>query len=168
MRPLVICGSQRFKEELDSFVRYLQHKGVVVSYPNFKHHRKRFIEKPEEQRLKCASYKAKVPGMVHTHLQKIREMGTLGGVCLIFNPLPKAGQKSPNGYIGKNTTGEIFYANAFNVLTIMLRPHEDESIMSLVPRNDRGRIFAIQHPKLDPADWDAVWHKWLKGWLNGK
>ena len=48
----------------------------------------------------------------------------------------------------------------------MLRPNEEESIMALVPRNDKDRIFVIKHPKADPMDYDCVWEEWLKGWLR--
>ena len=82
----MICGSQRFKEELDAFVRFLRKSGVVVNFPNFLYHRKRQIALPEKVRLRSSAYKVKIPGMVLGHLDKIKQVGNMGGICLIFNP----------------------------------------------------------------------------------
>ena len=146
MRPIVICCSQRFKEEIKIFVRFLQKRGVLVNAPNFRNQRRKIIMLPEFWRMKSPERRAKVPGMVLTHLHKIREIGVMGGLCLIYNPLPnkEKKQKLPNGYIGNNTLGEIFAAHTDGILTLMMRPHEEECIMALVPRDHKERIFALQ------------------------
>lgn len=166
-RPLVICCSQRFKEELDSFVRYLKKRGVEVAYPNFRRHRKSLIHKSEQDRLRSESYKAKISGMVLSHLQRIRETALRGGICLIFNPSPHKGQRRKYGYIGFNTMGEIFYSNANNVPVLMLKPHEEGCIMALTGQIDPSRIFSTEHPKASSEDWDYVWNHWLKEQLGG-
>jgi hypothetical protein len=166
-RPLVICCSQRFKEELDSFVRFLKKRGVEVAYPNFRRHRKSLIHQPEQVRLRSESYKVKISGMVLSHLQRIRETAKRGGLCLIFNPKADKGQRKKYGYIGLNTTGEIFYSNANDVTVLMLRPHEEACIMALTAQIDPARIFSTQHPKASCEDWDYIWNHWLKEHLGG-
>ena len=170
MRPIVICCSHRFKEEIKIFVRFLQKRGVLVNAPNFRNQRRKIIMLPEFYRMKSPERRAKVPGMVLTHLHKIQEVGNMGGLCLIYNPLPnkEKKQKLPSGYIGNNTLGEIFGAKTMKILTIMMRPNEEECIMALVPRDHKERIFALQFPKADPLDHDFVWEHWLRRWLNGQ
>ena len=52
MRPIVICCSQRFKEEIKIFVRFLQKRGVLVNAPNFRNQRRKIIMLPEFYRMK--------------------------------------------------------------------------------------------------------------------
>lgn len=164
-RSLVICCSQRFKAELDAFVPFLEKRKKLVFYPNFRHHRKDFIRKPEHKRLEVASYKAKVPGLSQEHFDKLDQIKTLGGICLIFNPRPLNGQKKKFGYIGSNTQGEVGYCRGIKLPVIMLKPNEEEWIMTVACHSDRRRIFTTEHPKKDPMDFDAV-YTWLKRWLQ--
>lgn len=167
MRPLVICGSQRFKTELDRFVLFLEKRGVQVFRPNFKHHRKRFSQKREELRLRSTSYRAKVPGLVWAHFNNLDLVKSLSGICLIFNPRPLKEQRKKYGYIGSNTQGEIGYAGGLKMPVIFLRPHEEKWIMTIAHENDRNRIFSLKHSKSNALDFDFVWQNWLKGWLDG-
>lgn len=168
MRPLIISCSQRTKPLLDDFVPFLEKRGVTVLYPNFKHHRKSMIVKSEVERLESRSYELKIPGMVRAHFKRIKEAKSLGGIGLIFNPVPGHGQKAPNGYIGSNTSGEIGAMEVLDMIVLFLRPHEERWIMEVAQYPpDKRRIFTLFCPKDDPTDWDSVWNKWLKGWLNG-
>lgn len=165
MRPLVICSSQRFKLELDSFLRFLEKKGVLVFAPNFAYHRRKFIAKSEEQRLKSRVYRSKIPGMVYSHWDKLDEIKGWGGICLIFNLRPDGSQGRKFGYIGFNTTMELGYCKAIKLPLIYLRPHHEECAMAIVHYTDKKRIFTLKYPKADPMDFDFLWEKWLKGWL---
>lgn len=168
MRPLAICGSQRFKEHLEKFSLFLEKRGVVVFAPNFKHHRKRFVRKSEESRLKSQSYKTKVPGLVWAHFNNLDLVKSLGGICLIFNPLPMNEQKKIYGYIGSNTQGELGYCGGLKMPVIFLKLHSEEWMMTLAHRNDRGRIFTLKYPKRDPLDFEFLWDNWLKKWLGDR
>lgn len=165
MRPVVICCSQRFKDEVDGFVEFLRRRKILVLYPNFRHHRKKFICKPELQRLKSYLYKNKVPGLVRAHFSQIDQCASMGGVCLVFNPLPFNGQRKKFGYIGSNTQAEIGYANALSILVLLIKPHEEEWILTVVHANDRRRVFTLAHPKANPSDFDAI-YRWLQEWLQ--
>jgi len=166
MRPLVLCGSQRFKNEFESFVAFLRKKGVFVLTPNFRGHSQKMISKKEEERLKTPTYRNKVPGLVLAHFAQISQVHSMGGVCMIFNPLPGGKQGQEHGYIGSNTQAEIGYACAKQMPIILLKPHEEEWIMSVAHSgNDKNRVFTMAHPKASPADWHSV-YKWLQKWLN--
>ena len=164
MRPLVICASQRFKEPLDAFTPFLQKRGVLVFGPNFRRHRRSSIQKPEHLRLKSLTYKAKVPGMVRAHFDNLDVVKGRGGACLIFNPAPH-NQSSQYGYIGSNTQGEIGYAAAIHLPVLLIKPHQEEWIMT-VAHHDHNHIFTMKHPKANSLDWDLMWDKWLKTWLQ--
>ena len=103
MKSVCICGSQRFKEEIEFFANKLKELGVpAVFEPEFKDRSRTFLELPEAERLSTSGeYRMKVPGLVHAHLQRIRE----ADVIYVFNP---------NGYIGINTTLEIGFAHGLN------------------------------------------------------
>ncbi|MEK7640836.1 MAG: hypothetical protein AAB389_02470 [Patescibacteria group bacterium] len=164
-RPIVICCSQRFKEELQGFVNFLEKKGVLVFYPDFKFHRKKIIKKPERLRPKTSPRESS--GLVLTHLDKINEVGNMGGICLIFNPLPLEGQKREYGYVGDNTLGEVFHSHAKEIPTIMLKPTDKHCVMAIISKTERKRIFTVQCPKMKTSDHDAIWDNWLRKWLNG-
>lgn len=125
------------------------------------------IGKSEQERLKSRIYEAKVPGMVRAHLQRIRQAHDLGGIGLIFNPLPDKRQKKEYGYIGRNTTLEIGAMEYANMVVLFMRPHQDPSIREVSMLPDKSRTFSAAYPTADPLDYDKVWDVWLKGWLNG-
>ncbi len=167
MRPVVICCSQRFKEELYAFVKFLEKRGVLVHYPNFRYHSKTFIKKEENQRMKARGYKDKTPGLVRQHIDKIRKNAKQGGVCLIFNPLSKKRQKKKFGYIGSNTLLEMGVADGVDMTVLLLRPNEEPCTMVVAHGDDdHRRVFTMAFPKIDPIDFDSVWDKWLKRWLQ--
>lgn len=112
MKSVVICSSQRFKDEIKEFVKRLRALGVITVYePNFDRQKKEFVEKPESERLESKSYRDSVPGMVYAHLDRIDQ----GDVIFIFNK---------NGYVGVNTTGEMFYARALRKPIYALEPEK--------------------------------------------
>lgn len=166
MRPLVICGSQRFKQELDRFVEFLEKKRVLIFFPNFAYHRKKFIRKKEVSRLKSRTYKNKVPGMVYAHLDNLDDVKGMNGICLIFNPRPGKEQRKKFGYIGFNTNFEAGYCRGVKLPILLLRPHEEECMMTVVHANDHKRVFTLKYTKADPLDFDFLWDNWLKGWLE--
>lgn len=115
MKTVVICGSQRYKEEIASFSKRLRELGVpVVFEPNFARQRKKMLKQKESVRLRVRSYRDRVPAMVHEHFDRIRK----ADVCYIYNK---------NGYMGVNTTLELGFAHGKNMVIYALeteRPHE--------------------------------------------
>ncbi len=167
MRPLVICCTQRFKPELETFVAFLEKKGVLVFYPDFKRHRTDHIRKDEEERLESESYRDKVPGLVWAHFNNLDLVKSLCGICLIFNPLSKGRQKKETGYVGSNTQGEVGWAGGLKLPTIFLKPHNEKWMMTVAHEKDRKRVFTLAYPGKDPLeDLEFLWERWLKAWLG--
>lgn len=147
-------------------MNFLNSKGVFVLAPNFRYHKKKFIAKSENERLKSRGYKNKVPGLVMAHFAQISQVHSMGGVCLIFNPKNGDKQGKQHGYIGSNTQAEIGYACAKQMPLILLKPHEEEWINAVAHSNsDKRRIFTLAYPKGSPLDHDKV-YQWLLNWLN--
>jgi len=112
MRSVVICGSQRFKDEIAAFANDLRELGVpVVFEPNFRRQRKEMLTKDEKDRLKSQSYRERVPAMVHEHFNRIRK----ADVCYIYNK---------GGYLGINTTLELGFAHGKNMVIYALEPEK--------------------------------------------
>ncbi|MBI2640069.1 MAG: hypothetical protein HYW90_04255 [Candidatus Sungbacteria bacterium] len=110
MKSVVICGSQRYKEEIQSFAKKLRRLGVpIVFEPNFERQRKAMLAKKEKDRLASKSYRDRVPAMVHEHFDRIRK----ADVCYIYNK---------NGYLGVNTTLELGFAHGKNMVIYALEP----------------------------------------------
>lgn len=106
MKTVVFCSSQRFKKDMEDFVaelkRLAREKDVhpVVFEPNFEDRPMEFLSRHEKDRLIDPMYKTTIAGMVYDHLfRKVR----VADVCFIFNK---------NGYLGVNTSGELFAAAA--------------------------------------------------------
>ena len=104
MKSVVFCSSQRFRFELDEFVQNLKEKArsrdfhLVIFTPNFEGDDPSLTKLHEKERLNDALYRATVAGKVYDHLfRKVR----IADVCFIFNK---------DGYIGANTSGELFAA----------------------------------------------------------
>ena len=108
MKSVVICGSQRYKEEIKTFAERLRKLGIpVVFEPNFEKQRKKMLTKAEKERLKVKSYRDRVPAMVHEHFDRIRK----ADVCYIYNK---------KGYLGINTTLELGFAHGKNMIIYAL------------------------------------------------
>ncbi len=112
MKTVVICGSMRFSEEIDAFAAELRRLGVhTVLTPDFGDLNKDFREMPEHKRLEIVDYRMQVPELVLRHFDRIRR----ADVCYLFNK---------NGYTGVNTTLEVGFAHAREML---IYAHEKES-----------------------------------------
>src|SRR3989344_2240291 len=110
MKSVVICGSQRYKDEITAFSQKLRKLGCpVVFEPNFSRQRKKMLAKKESQRLMVKSYRDRVPAMVHEHFDRIRK----ADVCYIYNK---------KGYLGVNTTLELGFAHGKNMVIYALEP----------------------------------------------
>ena len=111
MKSVVVCGSQRFKDEIRKFVTDLKELGVpVVFEPNFEGQSADFVKKEEKEPLKSETYREQVPAMVHAHFERVRK----ADVCYIYNK---------NGYLGINTTLELGYAHGKGMIIYALE-HE--------------------------------------------
>lgn len=91
---------------MEGFIKELKHlakeRGVYLTVfePNFEDRPAEFLGLHEKDRLQDPMYKATISGMVYDHLfRKVR----VADVCFIFNK---------NGYLGVNTSGELFAAAA--------------------------------------------------------
>ncbi len=110
MKSVVICGSQRYKEGIESFAEKLRKLGCpIVFEPNFVRQRKKMLHKEESQRLRVKSYRDRVPAMVHEHFDRIRK----ADVCYVYNK---------DGYLGVNTTLELGFAHGKNMVIYALEP----------------------------------------------
>ena len=108
MKSVVICGSQRYKDEIKNFAERLREFGVpIVFEPNFERQRKKMAVSKESIRLRSKSYRDRVPAMVHEHFDRIRK----ADVCYIYNK---------NGYLGINTTLELGFAHGKNMVIYAL------------------------------------------------
>ncbi len=116
MKSVVICGSQRYKDEIKNFATKLRKLGVpVVFEPNFERHRRKTVMSEEKIRLRSKTYRDKVPAMVHEHFDRLRK----ADVCYVYNK---------EGYLGVNTTLELGFAHGKNMVIYALepeKPHED-------------------------------------------
>ena len=114
MKSVVICGSQRYKDEIKGFAKKLRELGVpIVFEPNFERQRKKMLTANESVRLKSKSYRDRVPAMVHEHFDRIRK----ADVCYVYNK---------NGYLGVNTTLELGFAHGKNMIIYALEPENIE------------------------------------------
>lgn len=112
MKSVVICGSQRYKDEIKNFAEKLRKLGVpIVFEPNFERQRKKMLLAKESERLRVKSYRDKVPAMVHEHFDRIRK----ADVCYVYNK---------EGYLGINTTLELGFAHGKNMVIYALEPEK--------------------------------------------
>ena len=124
MKSVVFCSSQRFKKELGGFILKLKSLAkkrnfhVVVFDPEFEARPAKFINQREKERLNDPLYRATVAGKVYDHLfRKVR----VADVCFVFNK---------NGYLGVNTSGELFAAAALGKTIYALN---DKTLMGNYP-----------------------------------
>lgn len=117
MKSVVFCSSQRFSKELRAFIVQLRKAAakkkqhLIILEPNFGDWENRFPKNTHEKdRLRDSSYRASVGGLVYDHLfRKVR----VADVCFVFNK---------DGYLGVNTTGELFAAAMAGKLCYALDP----------------------------------------------
>lgn len=113
MKSVVICGSQRYKDEIKEFSNKLRKLGVpIVFEPNFERRPKKFLNADESVRLASLSYRKQIPALVHEHFDRIRK----ADICYVYNK---------EGYVGVNTTLEIGFAHGKNMIIYALEPEKD-------------------------------------------
>lgn len=113
MKSVVICGSQRYKDEIKSFSKRLKELGVsIVFEPNFDRRPKKFLKAKESVRLATYSYRKQIPALVHEHFDRIRK----ADICYIYNK---------KGYLGVNTTLELGFAHGKNMIIYALEPEKE-------------------------------------------
>src|ERR1035437_7028399 len=113
MKSVVVCGSQRYKDEITAFAKALRQLGVpIVFEPNFERQRSKMAHADEKTRLQVKSYRDRVPAMVHEHFDRIRK----ADVCCVYNK---------DGYIGVNTTLEVGFAHGKNMIIYALEPEKE-------------------------------------------
>ncbi len=122
LKPVVVCTSQRFKEEVKEFISEITKLADIwILEPDFRRHKKKMIRKREENRLKSWSYRIRVPGMAMGHVGRIHKVNDRGGSCFIYNP---------GGYVGLNTFGEMFLASQELGMPIFaLEPHYQKEVI---------------------------------------
>ena len=112
MKSVVICGSQRYKDEIQEFSKKLRRLGCpIVFEPNFARQRKKMLAKKESTRLQVKSYRDRVPAMVHEHFDRLRK----ADICYVYNK---------SGYLGVNTTLELGFAHGKNMVIYALEPEK--------------------------------------------
>lgn len=116
MKSVVFCSSQRFRKEMGEFVAELKRlaarKGMhpIILEPDFETRPANFEQSHEKDRLQDTAYREAVAGRVYDHLfRKVR----VADVCFIFNK---------DGYLGVNTTGELFAAAMAGKMCYALHP----------------------------------------------
>jgi hypothetical protein len=113
MKSVVICGSQRYKEEIKAFSNKLRRLGAAIVFePNFERRPKRFLNAEEKDRLVSASYRKQIPGLVHEHFDRLRK----ADICYVYNK---------GGYVGVNTTLEIGFAQGKNMIIYAFEPEKE-------------------------------------------
>ncbi|MDE1970542.1 MAG: nucleoside 2-deoxyribosyltransferase [Patescibacteria group bacterium] len=109
MRSVVLCGSTRFKSEIQKLAADLRKLGVVVYEPH--------LHNPKElEEMKSMEHKKLIAlGLTHDHFYKIR----MADVVFIYNK---------NGYSGNGTTLEIGFAVGAGKPIYALSPENDELV----------------------------------------
>jgi len=104
MKSIVFCASQRFSKELKEFTDQLKKlannkdRHLIILEPEFGELEDKIGKLHEKDRLDNLHYRATIAGKVYDHLfRKVR----VADICFIFNK---------DGYLGVNTTGELFAA----------------------------------------------------------
>lgn len=126
MKSVVFCSSQRFKKEMNEFIADLKRHAkerdqhLVIFEPEFENYPQEFHNQHEKERLNDPLYKATVSGKVYDHLfRKVR----VADVCFIFNK---------DGYLGANTSGELFAAAALGKTIYAL---DERTLMGYYPHD---------------------------------
>lgn len=114
--PVIICSSQRHKEDVEQLTDLLFERNFLVYPPNFSRHLSKMIRKPEHLRLQSKSYENRVPALTYHHFHNLRAGSMQGGVCFVYNK---------DGYIGRNTLSEMSIAHDRNMPVLALMPHFD-------------------------------------------
>lgn len=108
VKKIVFCSSQRFRPELLEFIKEFREiirknqKPFMILEPDFDEMPKEFLEAPEKERLKKEEYRKQLIWDASNHLfQRVK----IADIVFIFNK---------NGYVGVNTSGELFAASVLD------------------------------------------------------
>jgi len=113
MKSVVICGSQRYKDEIKAFAVKLRKLGVpIVFEPNFERRPTKFLNATEAKRLESVAYRKQVPALPDEHFDRLRK----ADICYVYNK---------EGYVGVNTTLEIGFAQGKNMIIYALEPEKE-------------------------------------------
>ena len=111
----------------------LRKRGFFVYPPNFRHHFRKMIVKPEHVRLRSKSYENRVPALAYHHFQNLIVASKAGGVCFTYNS---------SGYIGPNTLVEMGIAMILGMPVFALMPHKGKiADFASTKKNIRGEIL---------------------------
>jgi len=108
MKSVVICGSNRFADEIRNFAKKLKELGAVVYEPNLYRSSGGVWAEIKEFDKKFVAM-----GLTHDHFYKIR----MADVVFVLNK---------DGYAGNSTTLEIGYAVALNKPIYVLEEQDEE------------------------------------------
>lgn len=138
---VTFCSSVRFRDNIKKFIKELEtitHSHNIylrILAPDFERRSKKFLQSPEKVRLKSKTYRKRLKGVVIGHLwNKIEQSDSI----FIFNK---------DGYVGTNTTGEVFFARARGKIIFALEDkfltgeypsklHEEPCLLALINEND--------------------------------
>lgn len=110
MKSVVICGSQRYHDEIIRFAARMRSLGApLVLVPDFGGQGGEFLTMQESERLGSHNYRQQVPMLVLQHFDRIRR----ADVCFVYNK---------DGYLGVNTTLELGFAHALGKVIYALEP----------------------------------------------
>lgn len=115
MKSVVICGSRRFKPEIQEFARKLEELGVVV-YEPYLHQGQEEWEKMSEPYKNFTAL-----GLTHDHFYKIK----MADVVFVYNK---------DGYSGVSTTLEIGCALALSKPIYAFAPDNTERVRNVLFR----------------------------------
>lgn len=108
VKKIVFCSSQRFRPELLEFIKEFRElvrknqKPFMILEPDFDELPKEFLEASEKERLKKEEYRKQLIWDASNHLfQRVK----IADIVFIFNK---------NGYVGVNTSGELFAASVLD------------------------------------------------------
>ncbi|MGB9847632.1 MAG: hypothetical protein ACPLKV_00185 [Minisyncoccia bacterium] len=108
VKKIVFCSSQRFRSDLLDFIKELREiihqnqKPFMILEPDFDEMPKDFLELSEKERLKKEDYRKQLIWDASKHLfSRVK----IADIVFIFNK---------NGYVGVNTSGELFAAAVLN------------------------------------------------------
>jgi len=126
VKKIVFCSSQRFRYELLEFIKQFREivrenqKPIMILEPDFDEMPKEFLEASEKERLKKEEYRQQLIWDASNHLfRRVK----IADVVFIFNK---------NGYVGVNTSGELFAAAVLNKKVYAL---EEKIMMGQYPND---------------------------------
>ena len=94
MKSVCICGSKRFKKEMEDFAKELEAEGVIVFQPNLKE------PLPEDAEIENEHFTEVIfRGLTLEHFDWINK----SDICFVYNK---------NGYVGVSVSLEMGYATA--------------------------------------------------------